>query len=149
MEVRRVITGHNDKGESCVMIDDIASNATSRREGHDSRLIWLTDSAPAKFMGEQDEGAREVGRPPPLNGTIFRVLELQPGVAAEAHATETIDYIIVISGEMDMELDTETVTLKAGDMLVQRGTKHNWVNRGTEPCFFAGVLIDGDRSLTD
>ena len=149
MEVRRVITGHNAEGQSYVMIDDIASNATSRREGHDSRLIWMTDSAPAKFMGGNDEGAREIGRPPPPGGTIFRVLELQPGVAAEAHVTKTIDYIIVISGTLDMELDTETVTLSAGDMLVQRGTKHNWVNRGTEPCLLAGVLIDGDRALTD
>jgi mannose-6-phosphate isomerase-like protein (cupin superfamily) len=149
MDVRRVVTGHTPEGESCVMIDDLASNATSRRPGHDSRLIWHTNSAPAKFMTTNDEGAASVGRPPPPSGTIFRILEIQPGVTAEPHATETIDYAVVISGEMDMDLDTGSVTLKAGDVLVQQGTKHNWINRGTVPCRFAVVLIDGDRNLTD
>ena len=149
MDVRRVVTGHNEAGESYVMIDDNATNATSRRPGHDSRLIWHTDSSPAKFMGKKDEGAATVGRPPPPNGSIFRVLEIQPGVTAEPPATETIDYVVVISGEMDMDLDTGSVTLGPGDLLVQQGTRHNWVNRGTEPCRFAVVLIDGDRSLTD
>lgn len=149
MDVRRVVTGHTSDGKSHVMIDDIASNATSRRPGHDSRLVWHTDSAPANFMTTDDKGAASVGRPPPPNGTIFRVLEIQPGVTAEPHATDTIDYVVVMSGEMDMDLDTGSVTLRAGDVLVQQGTKHNWVNRGTEPCRFAVVLIDGDRNLTD
>ena len=65
MDVRRVVTGHNENGESCVLIDDFASNATSRRPGHDSRLIWVTDAAPAPYDGNEDAGAREVGRPPP------------------------------------------------------------------------------------
>lgn len=149
MDVRRVVTGHTPDGESCVLIDDIASNATSRRPGHDSRLIWHTDTAPAKFMTSNDAGAASVGRPPPPNGSIFRILEIQPGVTAEPHATDTIDYVVVISGEMDMDLDNGSVTLRPGDVLVQQGTKHNWVNRGTEPCRFAVVLIDGDRNLTD
>ena len=144
MDVRRVVTGNNTEGDSCVLIDDVASNATSRRAGHDSRLIWHTDSAPAKYSGDTDEGAAAVSRPPPPNGTIFRVLEIQPGVDAEPHFTETVDYVIVISGEMDMVLDTGSVTLRAGDVLVQRGTRHNWVNRGTEPCRFAAILIDGE-----
>jgi len=50
--------------------------------------------------------------------------------------------VIVMSGEMDMVLDTETVKLHAGDVLVQRGTMHNWVNHGPEPCRFAAILID-------
>ena len=63
MDVRRVVTGHNENGESCVLIDDFASNATSRRPGHDSRLIWVTDAAPASYDGTEDAGARQVGRP--------------------------------------------------------------------------------------
>ena len=144
MDVRRVVTGHNENGESCVLIDDFASNATSRRPGHDSRLIWVTDAAPAPYDGNEDAGAREVGRPPPEKGTLIRILEIQPGVTAEPHFTETVDYVIVMSGEMDLELDTEKVHLKAGDILVQRGTKHNWVNHGPVPCRFAAILIDAE-----
>jgi mannose-6-phosphate isomerase-like protein (cupin superfamily) len=146
MEIRRVVTGHDENGKSRVLIDDIASNATSRRAGHDSRLIWVTDAAPAAYDGNEDAGAREVGRPPPENGTLIRILEIQPGVTAEPHFTETIDYVIVMLGEMDMVLDTETVQLRAGDVLVQRGTMHNWVNHGPEPCRFAAILIDAARS---
>ncbi|PPR10382.1 MAG: hypothetical protein CFH41_01769 [Alphaproteobacteria bacterium MarineAlpha11_Bin1] len=151
MEVRRIVTGHDAKGRSQVLIDDIASNAVSRRPGHDSRLIWVTDDAPASYDGNEDAGAREVGRPPPSRGTLIRILEIQPGVTAEPHSTETIDYVIVMSGEMDMVLDTETVQLHAGDVLVQRGTMHNWVNHGPEPCRFAAILIDAeglDRART-
>ena len=144
MDVRRVVTGHDENGKSCVLIDDVASNATSRRLGHDSRLIWVTDAAPASYDGNEDAGARAIGRPPPDNGTLIRILEIQPGVTAEPHFTETIDYVIVMSGEMDMVLDTETVKLNAGDVLVQRGTKHNWVNHGPKPCRFAAILIDAE-----
>jgi quercetin dioxygenase-like cupin family protein len=63
-------------------------------------------------------------------------------VAARNHRTDSIDYIVVMAGEIDMELDGSTVHLKAGDVMVQRGTIHNWVNRGTEPCVLAVVLVD-------
>jgi quercetin dioxygenase-like cupin family protein len=64
-----------------------------------------------------------------------------PGVAARNHRTDSIDYATVIAGEIDMELDGESVRLRAGDVLVQRGTIHNWVNKGTAPCVIAFVLI--------
>ncbi len=146
MEVRRVVTGHDSEGKSCVIIDDIASNITSRRPGHESRLVWVTDTAPASYDGTSDEGARAIGRPPPKTGTLIRIIEINPGVIADAHFTETIDYIIVMSGTMEMDLDVESVKLSAGDVLVQRGTRHNWVNRGSEPCRFAAVLIDAEGS---
>jgi quercetin dioxygenase-like cupin family protein len=76
------------------------------------------------------------------NGTVFRVVEFAPGVAPRVHRTDSIDYAVVISGEIDMELDDAVVQLKAGDVLVQRGTIHNWINRGFEPCVIAFVLID-------
>ena len=124
------------------MFDRRCTNAVSRRSGHQSRLIWVTDQTPVPVDGETDEGARDIGRPPPPNGTIFRVIEIAPGCAAEMHRTETIDYLIVMSGEMDMELESSTVHLTAGDVIVQRSTLHNWVNIGTEPCRVAAVLID-------
>ena len=143
MDVRRIVTGLNGEGQSSVWIDGPATNAVSRRQGHESRLIWVTDTAPARFDGETDEGARDIGRPPPPNGTIFRIIEISPGCVAEMHRTDTVDYIVVMSGEMDMELETGALHLKAGDVRVQRGTLHNWVNNSAEPCRIAVVLVDG------
>ena len=73
---------------------------------------------------------------------VFRVVEFAPGVAPRVHRTDSIDYAVVMSGEIDMELDDSVIHLKAGDVLVQRGTIHNWVNRGTEACVIAFILID-------
>ena len=73
---------------------------------------------------------------------MFRVVSFGPGVTPRNHRTDSIDYAVVMSGEIDMELDDGvTVRLKAGDVLVQRGTIHNWVNNGTEPCVIAFILI--------
>ena len=72
---------------------------------------------------------------------MFRVVSYGPGVAPRNHRTDSIDYAVVISGEIDMDLDGEVVHLKAGDVLVQRGTVHNWVNNGSEPCVIAFALI--------
>jgi len=72
---------------------------------------------------------------------VFRILELAPGVSPRNHRTDSIDYAVVMSGEVDMVLDDTTVPLKAGDVLVQRGTIHSWINRGTVPCVIAFVLI--------
>ena len=76
------------------------------------------------------------------NGTVFRIVKYDPGVTPRNHRTDSIDYAVVISGEIDMVIDVETVHLKQGDVLVQRGTIHNWVNKGTEPCLIAFILID-------
>ena len=73
---------------------------------------------------------------------MFRIVRYEPGVTPRNHRTDSIDYAVVISGSIEMELDDGIVVkLKAGDVLVQRGTIHNWVNRGTEPCVVAFVLI--------
>jgi mannose-6-phosphate isomerase-like protein (cupin superfamily) len=90
---------------------------------------------------DTDEGLRQVGTTL-KNGTVFRVIEFAPGVAPRVHRTDSIDYAVVLSGEIDMELDDSIVHLKAGDVLVQRGTIHNWINRGTQACVIAFVLID-------
>jgi quercetin dioxygenase-like cupin family protein len=73
---------------------------------------------------------------------VFRVVEFAPGVAPRVHRTDSVDYAVVMSGEIDMELDDSVVHLKAGDVLVQRGTIHNWVNRGSAPCVIAFCLVD-------
>ena len=142
LHVRRVITGHDAAGRAVVQIDEVAAHAFVGRPGATACNVWTTEGFPANNDGEEDAGRRKgVGTTLP-NGTIFRVIEFAPGLAARNHRTSSIDYIVVISGEIDMELDDSLVHLKAGDVMVQRGTIHNWVNRGTAPCVLAVVLID-------
>ena len=141
VQVRRVITGHDANGRAVVKLDEVSKNITSNRPGATACVVWTTESFPVNNTGEADEGLREVGTTL-KNGTVFRVIEFAPGVAPRNHRTDSIDYAVVVSGEIDMELENSVVHLKAGDVLVQRGTIHNWVNRGTTPCVMAFVLID-------
>ena len=140
VQIRRVVTGHDKSGRAVVKIDEVAQKITSSRPGASACVVWTTENFPVDNTGEEDAGLRETGTTLD-NGTVFRVLELAPGVSPRNHRTDSIDYAVVMSGEVDMELDDTTVHLKAGDVLVQRGTIHNWVNRGTQPCVIAFVLI--------
>lgn len=141
LRVRRVVTAHDVNGRALVKIDEVGKNLVSGRPGQTACVVWSTESFPVDNTGASDEGLREVGTTL-NNGTVFRVVEFAPGVAPRVHRTDSIDYAVVISGEIDMELDDAVVQLKAGDVLVQRGTIHNWINRGFEPCVIAFVLID-------
>src|SRR3979409_1344101 len=126
MKIRRVVTGHDAKGRAVVKIDEVCKNLISPRPQHQSCVIWSTGEFPADLSGEGDGGTRKVGTTDP-NGTVFRVVEYQPGVAPRNHRTESIDYAVVLSGEIDMELDDgKSVHLTAGDVLVQRGTSDHW-----------------------
>jgi quercetin dioxygenase-like cupin family protein len=98
---------------------------------------------PVDNTREGDAADRTVGTTIP-NGTVCRVIEFAPGVAPRTHRTDSVDYVFVLSGEIDMDLDGTIVHLAAGDVLVQRGTIHNWINRGTEPCVVAAVLVDAE-----
>jgi quercetin dioxygenase-like cupin family protein len=143
--VRRVVTGHDANGVAKVLIDAVSDTTREVGRGATSTLLWCSDAMPADIaIGEtpEDMGARKLGTPPPLNGTRFAVNEWPPGCSGKLHRTETLDYVIILSGEMDMELDDSTVTLKAGDVVIQRGTNHNWTNNGTVPARFAIVLVD-------
>ena len=140
LRVRRVITGHDDTGRAVVKIDEVAAHAFVGRPGATGINVWTTQGFPASNDGAEDLGLRKVGTTVE-NGTIFRILEFAPGLAARNHRTDSIDYIVVLSGEIDMELDDSTVHLKAGDTMVQRGTIHNWVNNGTQPCVLAVILV--------
>lgn len=143
LNVRRVVTANDKDGKARVWIDDVASNIRIPRPGVETMLVWSTDSTPADLTGNEDLGARKVDRPPQHRGTIFRMIEFSPGNEYDNHVTPTIDYALVMSGEIDMELDDgESVHLRQGDALVQRATVHNWANRGTEPCVIAFILID-------
>jgi mannose-6-phosphate isomerase-like protein (cupin superfamily) len=141
VQVRRVVTGHDAKGRAVVKIDEVSKNIVSSRPGQTACVVWTTESFPVNNTGDDDEGLRKVGTTL-KNGTVFRVVEFAPGVAPRNHRTDSIDYAVVVSGEIDMVLDDSVVHLKAGDVLVQRGTIHNWANRGTQPCVMAFILID-------
>jgi mannose-6-phosphate isomerase-like protein (cupin superfamily) len=167
---RRVVTGHDANGKAIVLIDGAARNAKLRKAtGLTSTLLWVTDRAPADNSGSTDAAAREIGVAPPPRGSIFRVVDFPPAAAfgavdnaamlremgigsgpsdarhAAMHRTKSIDYAVVISGEIDMLLDDSEVHLKAGDVLVQQGTNHAWVTRGGENCRIAFVLIDANE----
>lgn len=154
LQVRRVVTGHDENGRAIVKIDEISTNLGTNRPGATYCNVWTTEGFPCNNDGADDEGLRPVGTTL-KGGTVFRVVEFAPGVVPRNHRTDSIDYAVVIAGEIDMELDDSVVHLRAGDVLVQRGTIHNWVNRGTAPCIIAFALIDakpveaGGKVLTD
>ena len=137
---RRVVTGHDDKGRAEVIIDETIGNVASQRPGAQYGVVWTTEGFPVSNDGNDDPSGKKIGTTVP-NGSVFRVVSFGPGVTPRNHRTDSIDYAVVMSGEIDMALDIGSVHLKAGDVLVQRGTIHNWVNRGTEPCVIAFVLI--------
>ena len=140
MKVRRVVTGHDTNAKAVVLLDEIIDDPKSGRPGALVAPIWISEGFPVDNNGDEDT-ARRKAAPVVTDGTAFRVIEFKPSVQARNHRTNSLDYAIVMSGEIDMEMDGTTVHLKAGDVLVQRGTIHNWINRGTEACVMAVILI--------
>jgi quercetin dioxygenase-like cupin family protein len=154
LRLRRVVTGHDEHGKARVISDDVMTNIVQKRPGYSSSVAWSTESLPADNADGWDGAPHEVGNTVP-NGAVLRVVRYEPGVAPRMHRTDSIDYAIVVSGEIDMQLDDdEEVHLAAGDVIIQRGTIHNWVNRGSEPCVIAFVLLGarpvaaGEQTLT-
>ena len=151
LEVRRIVTGHDARGKAIIKTDErltaVARLGRSDAIGCD---IWSTDRMPVDNSQASDAEQRKgfvtrynyVGTG---QGTVIRIDEFAPGVAKFRHRTETLDYGIVLSGECDLELDSgEAVHLTAGDVVVQRGTMHTWVNNGPAPCVVAAILIDAN-----
>ena len=140
LTIRRVVTSHDKNGRAIVSIDESVKNVAQTRPGAEATVIWTSEGFPVDNGGAADTSSRKVGTTLD-NGTVFRVVSFGPGVTPRNHRTDSVDYAVVISGEIDMELDGESVHLKAGDVLVQRGTIHNWVNKGTAPCVIAFTLV--------
>jgi len=139
--LRRVVTGHDAQGRSTVFIDATVSNVFSPRPGAAFSVIWSSDGGfPVSNDGNQDPSNRKIGTSID-SGTVFRIVSFGPGVTPRNHRTDSIDYAVVMGGEIDMVLETGPVRLRAGDVLVQRGTIHDWVNNGSEPCVMAFALI--------
>ncbi len=172
-QIRRVVTGHDAAGRSIFISDGSTPHVFSRSKGsaivHE---LWQTERTPADNRGSADGIARGHRLPPPPNGSVFRVIEYPPDTErlaaiarehalpddsgrAEAsdrnnprhpgfHKTATIDYAIVLAGEIYAMMDEGEVLLKQGDVLIQRGTNHAWSNRTAEPAVVAFVLIDAE-----
>lgn len=164
--VRRIVTGHDAQGRSVIVDDTSTVMAGVLHE------LWVTSSTPAKFGGTPGLGPLPVDLEPPRGGTVVRFVRLQPteGVSREdlehtyaqafadihasharvdtrrhpaMHKTRTLDYGIVLSGEVTLLLDVGERKLKPFDVVIQRGTNHGWVNDGPAPALIAFMLIDG------
>jgi mannose-6-phosphate isomerase-like protein (cupin superfamily) len=170
--VRRVLTGHDAEGRSTFIADGPAPNVkeVASMPGLVLTDLWETRDAPASNGGESDAADRPVRLEPPPRGTILRIVEFPPDTqwktprareafdaigAAHArdnsssdpmmHKTSTVDYIIVLKGEIHAVMETGEKLLRPGDILVQRGTNHSWSVRGSEPCIVAAVLVSAKR----
>ena len=168
-DIRRVVTGL-DTGDKAIALFDSRLTLSPGKSGIPAANLWITDSLPPSFSFKNDSAARPIGLSPPDNGTVIRVVEFPPSNLAAIekmdpnfmmkvvgdhapakglpvkhplmHRTRTVDYAIIMSGEIDMMLDDTVVHVKAGDVVIQQATNHAWVNRGTEPCRIVFVLMD-------
>ncbi len=169
-KLRRVITGHNERGKSVVLFDDAPRTFGPATE------VWATDETPASNQGNADAADRPIRLEPPPRGSVFRYFQIAPESATahlddKAHAdlvremftsigagnvlvdttrhpamhtTRTVDYIVLLSGKVTLLLDEGEVDLEPFDAVVQRATNHAWVNRGNEPALLVGILIDAE-----
>ena len=138
--VRRVITGHGADGVAKVLVDGACS---VRRLAPDlvRTSVWRTREAPAEIdLGADVDDIAEHALPFAA-GSRMLIFEFEPHYRSKLHRSETIDYAIVLEGEVELQLDAETVTLRAGDVAVQRGTNHVWINRGTITARVAIVMV--------
>ena len=170
--VRRVFTGHDAKGRSIFLTDGLAPNVKEMESMPGVALtdLWETTTSPASNDGDADAAARPVKLEPPKDGTLLRIVEFPPDSQWRGHAnagrafdsigaghapdhssddpmrhkTNTVDYIIVLKGEIYALMDEGETLLKAGDILIQRGTNYSWSVRGNEPCIVAAVLVSAN-----
>jgi quercetin dioxygenase-like cupin family protein len=149
---RRIVTGHDANGVSVVLSDGtVPVHRVMPQDGVGFYEIWNTDSMPAPVGSTEpsEPTQRSLRVPPEPNGTKIRINEFFPGFINELgnqspmHRTETIDYGIVLEGEIWLVLDDSEVLAKAGDVIVQRGTDHAWANRSDKVCRVAFILVDG------
>ena len=171
-KIRRVVTGHDAQGRSVFVRDGAAANVKEMESMPGLALteLWQTDAAPADNAGGRDAADRPAVLEPPPAGTIFRIVEFPPdsqwrdradareafhsiGAAHAAdrtsadpmmHKTATVDYLLVLKGEIWAILDEGEVCLKQGDVMIQRGTNHSWSVRTDEPCLLGVVLVSAN-----
>ena len=141
LRVRRVVTGH-DLQRRAVILSDEALPITTRRPGQQGCVVWAAQQIPEDNL-EPIDGALRASGTVLTGGIVFRVIRYDAGTSGRMHRTQSADYAVVLSGSIVLQLEDDVeVTLSTGDTLVQRGTAHNWINRGVEPCTIAFVLVD-------
>ncbi len=146
---RRVVTGHDDSGVSVFTADGPVPVVRTAPDGALFYEIWGTDAMPAPIgidpidTGASDPTLTALTVPPAPNGTKIRINEFPPGAVSPVHRTQSVDYGIVLSGEVVLVLDEAETVLRAGDVVVQRGTNHRWENRSPDTARMAFILVDG------
>lgn len=173
--IHRVVTGHDEKGRSRILFDDSGSNnivIESWPGGLKVSELWVTGESPANLDSDEDRALRPFSLNPVGGGTMFRRIEFPPktGIRQEdagaiwgdlgseskptdemveqhfsMHRTDSIDYLVILSGEIRMVMDEGEVLLKPGSCVVQQGTNHEWINEGTEPCVLVGIMVAANR----
>jgi hypothetical protein len=174
-DIRRIVTGDDAKGRSRIIEDAPASSirSVSARPGYRAVNVWRTAESPARIVSK-DSTSEHQGILPPEGGTILRIIDFppepsdreelkrmldstfggiykdaahdkRPGVHPGMHRTETVDYAIVLEGEIYAVMDRGETLMRAGDVLIQRGTNHAWANRSERTARIAFILIDGTR----
>lgn len=134
---RRVVTGLDAQGKSAVIID----GPVPRHEGQGAQLVWRTEALPADNSGRAD-----MAGPFTLDmlhgpGSIFSICEFAPGMPEFMHATDTIDYLVILSGRVTLVLEAGEVDLGPGDLAVDRGVMHAWKNPHAEPCVAVAIQL--------
>lgn len=155
MKIRRIMTCHDSSGQAIVKTDEQIAAVPRVAAGISGCEIWSTDRMPIDNSAAAD-AVQRAGFVKRYNyvgdggGTTFRINEFAPGNARFTHRTETMDYAILLSGEIDCELDNgEVIHLKPSDVIIQRGTIHTWVNRGSVPAVIAFILIDATPDVVN
>jgi mannose-6-phosphate isomerase-like protein (cupin superfamily) len=153
--VRRIVTGHNQLDRAVIVSDGVPPRVqTLSRNGPTYHEIWSTRESPAQIdRTNREPHEDQLTQSPPIHGTRMRVLDILPerydaaptetGTRKElTHQSTSIDYVIVLRGEITLILDEEETLVRAGDIVIQQGTNHTWANRSGRLCRIALVLID-------
>lgn len=135
--MKRAIVGHVD---AAVRVDELHA-AEIGEAGISSTEIWLTNSTPPDLTSDITRVRGKWTLEPPSAGTVFRLITFAPGATAGTHATRTLDYLVVVSGEISLLVGAEEITLQGGDAVVVNGAHHGWANRSDSPCVLAAILV--------
>lgn len=147
--IHRVVTGHNELGRAVFKSEDVSPTKLIPSGDASFLLIWTTASVPADNNDETDGRHRDAGLTLD-GGSVIRIVDMLPGKESPMHRTNSIDYGIVLEGEIELELEEGAVkTIRQGGIIVQRGTNHLWRNKTQQVCRIAFILIEASAYLHD
>ena len=141
LNVRRIVTGHDSDGNAVIHEDKVMETRVLGTEA-EMVLAWTTDTFPSDNNDDVDGALREVKRVSP-GGSVLQFVTMHPHTASKHHRTRSLDYGIVLEGEVTLQLDGgEETVCRPGDVVIQRGTIHTWRNDGEVPTKVAFILLD-------